>query len=118
LINNYWHETPDCHDLAPILEHSLVLEKLTVILPRKVQLFPRQWWQCKFHQLISLKYLYLLPGLKYKVEMKGCLNAVWRPIMMILKPQRIVEAKCDVVNDAFHNDLWFLNSHLPASMLI
>ncbi|KXG28034.1 F-box/LRR-repeat protein At3g58980 [Sorghum bicolor] len=84
LINDYWCEPPDCRALACILEHSPVLERLTIVLSGK--------------------------GPKYKVEMKGYLNAVRRPAMMISEHLRIVEVKCDADNDTFHNVLRFLDS--------
>ncbi|KAJ1255675.1 hypothetical protein BS78_K172900 [Paspalum vaginatum] len=83
LINDYWCEPTDCRPLACILEHSPVLEKLTILLSGE--------------------------GPKYKLEMKGGLNGTERPAM-ISKRLSIVLVKCDVVDETLNNVLKFLAS--------
>ncbi|XP_062197349.1 MEIOTIC F-BOX protein MOF-like [Phragmites australis] len=82
LLNEYWCVPADFSALECILEHSPVLEKLTL------QLF------CK--------------GPKSKVEIKGIPDPIERSAA-ISEHLRIVEVKCEVVDETVLNVLKFLN---------
>ncbi|TVU26429.1 hypothetical protein EJB05_28976, partial [Eragrostis curvula] len=72
LLNDYWCYPVDCRALACILEHTPVLEKLTVLFSSQVES-------------------------KYKLEMKGRLDPKERSVGISERLQ-VVEIKCEAVN--------------------
>ncbi|TVU26458.1 hypothetical protein EJB05_29005, partial [Eragrostis curvula] len=88
LLNDYWCEAADCRALACILQHAPVLEKLSIIFSDKVD-----------------------PN--YKVEIKGCLDdGAMKRSLTISEYLKIIEVKCNVVNERFLKLLKFLQSSL------
>ncbi|KAL6868266.1 hypothetical protein ACP4OV_015111 [Aristida adscensionis] len=83
LLNDYWCEPADCRDLACILKHAPILEKLTIL------------FSCE--------------GPTYNVEMKVSLDETTRPAG-VSQHLKMVEVKCEVANERFHNVLELLAS--------
>ncbi|KAL6658200.1 hypothetical protein ACP70R_003786 [Stipagrostis hirtigluma subsp. patula] len=81
LLNDYWCMSNDLRELACLLEHSPVLEKLAL------QLFSE--------------------GPKHKIEMKGTFNSMERPVA-ISEHLKIVEIKCKVIDERAFKVLKFL----------
>ncbi|KAL6658558.1 hypothetical protein ACP70R_004144 [Stipagrostis hirtigluma subsp. patula] len=82
-LDNYWCELAGCPALACLLEHAPVLEKLTIL----------------FDKL----------GTEYKVEIKGCCDAMERSTK-ISEHLNMVEVKFEVVNEEVLNFLMFMGT--------
>ncbi|TVU26450.1 hypothetical protein EJB05_28997, partial [Eragrostis curvula] len=95
LLNDYWSDATYCRALACILEHVPVLEKLSIIFSRKV----------------DPNYKLEIPN--YKLEIKGCLDdGAMKRSLTISQYLKIIQVKCNMVNERFLKLLKFLQSSL------
>lgn len=115
LLNECWC-VPDVCALACILQHAPVLEKLTLQLFSKVYIF----WVNKccilgifvVYNVVSIfeKMICILQGPTHMVEIKG--NPHPKVISAAISQElKIVEVKCEVVNETVLNVLKFLSKH-------